>query len=282
MKDLKFATSGIPLSTRPRNTLNGIKRVKELGLGGMELEFVRNVNVSEQMALDLKELARSLGVTLTCHGSYFVNLSSAEKEKRGASIQRILAAARRAWLSGAYSLTFHAAFYQKTEPRKVYENVKNALREITEMLQSESNKIWIRPETTGKPTQFGTVDEIVSLSQELEQVMPCIDFSHLHARSNGKMNSYQEFSSVFEKVEASLGRKALKEMHCHVSGIAYSEKGERHHLNLKESDFNYMELLRAFKDFNAAGVLVCESPNIEEDALLLKKEFESLKQEPKP
>ena len=280
MKELKFATAGIPLSTQPRDTLNGIKRVKELGLDGMELEFVRNVNVSEQTAPKIRELSRSLGVTLTCHGSYFINLNSAESEKREASIQRILAAARRAWQAGAYSLTFHAAFYQKTEPKKVYENVKGALLKITKTLKSEDNKIWVRPETTGKPTQFGTVEEIISLSQELEQVMPCIDFSHLHARSNGKMNSYQEFSSVLEKVEAGLGKKALKEMHCHVSGIAYSEKGERNHLNLKESDFNYVELLRAFRNFNAAGVVVCESPSIEGDALLLKRAFESVKKEP--
>jgi len=276
MKELKFATAGIPLSTQPRETLNGIKRVKELGLTGMELEFVRNVNVSEQLALKAKELAHSLGVTLTCHGSYFINLNSAEKEKREASIQRILAAARRAWQSGAYSLTFHAAFYQKTDPKKTYENVKESLGKIVETLKSENNKIWVRPETTGKPTQFGTLEEIISLSQELPQVMPCIDFSHLHARSNGKMNSYKEFSSVFEKLEAGLGKKALKEMHSHVSGIAYSEKGERNHLNLKESDFNYVELLRVFGDFNAAGVVVCESPSIEGDALLLKREYSKL------
>ena len=276
MRELKFATAGIPLSTQPRETLNGIKRVKELGLAGMELEFVRNVNVSEQLALKAKELAHSLGVTLTCHGSYFINLNSAEKEKREASIQRILAAARRARQSGAYSLTFHAAFYQKTKPKEAYENVKESLGKIVEILKSESNKIWVRPETTGKPTQFGTLEEIIALSEELPQLMPCIDFSHLHARSNGKMNSYKEFSSVFEKLEAGLGKMALKEMHCHVSGIAYSEKGERNHLNLKESDFNYIELLRAFRDFNAAGVVVCESPSIEGDALLLKSEYSKL------
>ena len=106
--------------------------------------------------------------------------------------------------------------------------------------------------------------------------MPCIDFSHLHARSNGKMNSYEEFSSALEKAESALGRKALKELHCHVSGIEYSEKGERKHLNLKESDLNYVELLRALKEFGCAGVIVCESPSIEGDALVLKKAYVGL------
>lgn len=273
MKGLLFATAGIPLSTKPYNTINGIKRVRELGLDAMELEFVRNVNVSKELAPQIKKTAQENNLALTCHGSYFINLNSLEKEKRQASKKRVLDAARRAWECGAFSLTFHAAFYQKIEPAKVYDTVKNALKEIVEELKKEKNSIWIRPETTGKAAQFGSLKEIVSLSQELEQVMPCIDFSHLHARYNGKMNSYDEFCSTLGLVERELGKRALKEMHCHVSGIEYSEKGERHHLNLKESDFNYKELLKAFREFKCAGVVVSESPSIEGDALLLKKEY---------
>jgi len=273
MKKLRFATAGIPLSTEPRSTLDGIKRVRELGLDGMELEFVHNVNISKEFAPKVKKLAAELDVSLTCHGSYFVNLNSQEKEKIKASTQRILAAARRANECGAYSVTFHAAFYQKTEPKKVFENVKSELQKITSTLKAEGNKIWVRPETTGKPSQFGTVEEIVSLSQELGQVLPCIDFSHLYARSNGKFNSFEDFSSVFELMEKDLGKSSLKELHCHVSGIEFTEKGERKHLILEESKFNYVELLRAFREFNCAGVVVCESPSIEDDALRLKSAF---------
>ncbi len=98
----------------------------------------------------------------------------------------------------------------------------------------------------------------------------------MHARSAGKLNSYEEFYNVLEILEKELGKKALKEMHVHVSGIEYSAKGERYHLNLKDSDFKYKELLKALKEFNCKGVVISESPNIEEDALLMKKCFEEL------
>ena len=39
---------------------------------------------------------------------------------------------------------------------------------------------------------------------------------------------------------------------------------------------NYKDLLKAFKKFDVKGVLVCESPNIEGDAQLLKAYYESL------
>jgi deoxyribonuclease-4 len=43
---------------------------------------------------------------------------------------------------------------------------------------------------------------------------------------------------------------------------------------LKDSEFRYEELLKALKEFKVKGVVICESPNIEEDALLMKKTFE--------
>ena len=56
----------------------------------------------------------------------------------------------------------------------------------------------------------------------------------------------------------------------------YTQKGERKHLNLEESDMNYKDLLKAMKQFNVKGAVVCESPNIEDDAQLLKNYYLSL------
>ena len=73
-----------------------------------------------------------------------------------------------------------------------------------------------------------------------------------------------------------LGKSFLKNLHCHVSGIEYTNKGERKHLFLKDSDLKYKELLMALKEMDCRGIIVCESPNIEDDALLLKKTFEEI------
>ena len=140
-------------------------------------------------------------------------------------------------------------------------------------MKKENNNIWVRPETTGKETQFGNVDEILQLSQELDNVMPCVDFAHFHARTNGKYNTYKEFASILEAIEKKLGKKGLENMHMHITGIAYGPKGEKNHLTLKESDLKYRELLKALKDFKVKGIAISESPNIEEDALLMKKVY---------
>jgi len=275
-KELLFGTAGIPLSTEPRSTENGIKRVKELKLGCMELEFVQSINISREKAPQIKAVAEKAGVELTVHAPFFVNLNAQERPKYHASVSYIYSSTKIGFLCGANSVVFHAGFYMKQEPKSVFEKIRLGVKEIEEKMKEHGIKIWLRPETTGKATQWGSIEEIVSLSEEFEHVLPCVDFSHLHARSIGKNNSLEEFNSNLSLIENKLGKKALQEMHIHVSGIEYSDKGERKHLILKESDMNYKALMQSLRDFKVKGWLISESPNLEEDALLLKKTFGKL------
>ena len=281
LRTLRFGPAGIPLSTKKRSIIEGIKRVRELGLDAMELEFVRGVTVSEDKAPEVKKISEQYGVLLTCHAQYYINLNSPEEAKVRASVERLLKAARVAAASGAWSLCFHAAYYMKREPAPVYERVKKYLKRVVDTLVDEGYEIWIRPETTGKPSQFGTLDEVLRLSQELEYVLPTIDFAHMHARTGGRINSYEEFSEVLARVEEALGREGLDNMHIHVSGIEYGDRGERRHINLDESDFDYRGLVRALVDFKVRGVLISESPNLEGDALLVKRIYLSCKRKGK-
>ena len=275
MKQLHFGTAGIPLSTQPRNTTEGIKWLKQLGLSAMELEFVRSVNIKEEQAPAIKSLAAQEGIILTSHGQYYINLNAIEKGKREASIKRTLNAARIAALFGAWSVCFHAAFYMGKPKEVAYNRVKEAFLKVRKALQEDGLEIWLRPEIGGKQVQFGGLEELLALSAELEGVQPCVDYAHLHARDGGRNNSYTEFAHSLERIEAVLGKEALKTMHIHCEGITYGPKGEKSHVNLEESDLNYPELVRAWKDFAVQGVVISESPNIEKDALLLQKTYQT-------
>lgn len=277
MAGLIFGTGGVPHSSnKPNSTIDGIRRVAELGLGCMELEFVQGVRMGEAGASLVAEIAAREGIKLSAHAPYFINLNAHEPEKIRASQGRILQTARIASICRAESIVLHTAFYLGDPPEETYSNVKKYLAEIVHQLKQETNRVWIRPEVMGKPSQFGTIEEICNLSIELEGIVPCIDFAHWHART-GAFNSYPEFASILQEVEERLGRVALDNMHIHASGIAYGNKGETKHLNLKESDFQYAELLQALKDYDAKGMVICESPNLEEGALLLQETYNLLK-----
>jgi deoxyribonuclease-4 len=273
---LLFGTGGVPVSAKSRSTEAGIERIAELGLGCMEIEFVHGVRMSPQVAVSVGELAVRKRVVLTAHGPYFINLNAVEPEKVHMSKERILQTARIAALFGARSITFHAAFYLKSTPAETYTAVKRHLEEVVNTLRREGNKVTISPEVTGKPSQFGTLEELLQLSNEIEGVAFCLDFSHWHART-GKANSYQEFLDILDQIERKLGRQGLDNMHIHLSGIAYGNKGEIKHLMLPDSDFKYAELLKALKERRVKGVVVCESvPYLEKDALLLQQTYQAL------
>jgi deoxyribonuclease IV len=274
MRGLLFGTGGIPLSSnKPKNAINGIKRLAELGLGCMELEFVYGVRMTDAEAAQIATAAQKARIKLTAHAPYYINLNAHENDKLVASQERLVQTARVASLCGASDVAFHAAFYMKDSPADVFNNVKRLLTGITAEVRKQNKYLWLRPELMGRHSQFGSLEELLKLCSEVEGLAPCIDFAHLHART-GKINSYYEYKSVLNQVEKNLGRAALDNLHLHVSGINYNSKtGEIMHLNLKEADLHYMELLQALKEVDANGVVICESPNLEEDALNLQETY---------
>ena len=273
MTGLLFGTGGVPRSAaRPRGVLNGIKRVAELGLGCMELEFVYGVRMSDSEADQVANTARNLKVKLSAHAPYYINLNAHEHEKLISSQDRLLQTARVASLCGASNIVFHPAFYMKDDPGEVYTRVKQILVGVVAEARKTNQYLWLRPELMGKGSQFGNLEELLNLCSEVPGLAPCIDFAHLHARA-GKYNSYYEFKAALNQIEKKLGRAYLDNMHIHLSGIHYTKAGESSHLNLRESDMNYTELSRALKEQDAKGTVICESPSLEDDALHLQETY---------
>ncbi len=271
---MKFGTAGIPNCSKERSTIGGIKTIKELGLDAMEVQFVRGVKMTPETAKNVKTVAESLGIELSVHAPYYINLNAEDDRKLEDSVRRLMDTVRIGGLF-AKNIVFHPGYYLKSSKDSAYRRIKNSLRSVLEFVEQKGLDVNLRPETTGKPTQFGDLDETLNLCQELG-LKPCIDFSHLHARMRGAVNSYEEFLRILERIEDVLGKEALKDMHIHVSGIEYGLRGEKRHLNLRESDFRYEDLLRALKDFKAEGTIIVESPNLEEDAIMLKRVWKEL------
>ena len=266
----------MPLSTGKGGYSEALNILQNIGLDGMEVEFVHGVRMTDETRKFLKETAKEKNLILTAHGPFYINLNSKEEEKVEASVQRIIDTANATNDFGGYSITYHAAFYMGKDKETVFEQVKTQTQKIIEVLNKNNIKMWIRPETTGKGTQWGDYEEIIKLSKEFEQVLPCVDFSHIHARTGGEYNTYDEFCKILDRIGTELGDFALNNFHAHLAGIDYTAKGEKRHLILEDSDMNYKDLLKAMKEFGVKGALVCESPNIETDTKILKDYYMSL------
>lgn len=273
---LHFACPGTPASTpASAGTLKGLERCKELGITAMELEWVQTVPKNVEHIEAIGQKAKNLGIVLTIHAPYYVNLNAKDPSILAASKKRILATLTMGQICGAKSVCVHPAFYLGMDPQEVYENVRRATDEIMKQKQKFFPDVNLAYETMGKPTQFGTLEEVLKLSKEFG-IYPCVDSAHMHARSNGAWNSTKEWEEIFDIYEKYLGKTALLNMHLHFSGIAYGPKGEKHHLPMNESDARWKEFLTVLKKRKIGGILVIESPVQEEDVLLLAKAYTKL------
>lgn len=274
---LHFAVAGVPLSTpAPGGTVKGLEHAHKLGITAMELEWVQRVPPNEERMFEIRETATRLGMRLTCHGPYYINLNSQEADKLAASKKRILDALKMSELAGVKSVCIHPAFYQGMDPAKAYENVRRAMDDIMSSRAKVFPNVNLGLETMGKQTQFGTLEEVLKISKEFD-IYPVVDPAHLHARYNGAINSTKEWNEMLDVYEKYLGKASLKNMHMHFSGIAYGLKGEKHHLPLQESDAKWEDFLKVLKKRKVEGSLVCESPLLEKDTLLMQKTFAKLK-----
>jgi deoxyribonuclease IV len=272
MEKLIFGISGLPIGDGKQKFTykSGITYLKSLGLNAMELVFVRSVNVTDKNKDEILNEKKDNDFYLSAHGSYFINLNADEIEKQEQSIERIIKGAQALHKVDGRSLIFHPGFYLKDSKEETFNTIKENLKKLPYF------GVDYRLETTGKGTQFGHFKELVAICKEIEHCKLCIDFSHIHARENGGLKHYEDFAAILDYINSQLGREALIDLHIHMAGINYGLKGEKNHLPFEESDFNYIACLTALKDFDVKGCVICESPVLEKDALLLQETYNRL------
>ncbi|MEM2138411.1 MAG: TIM barrel protein [Candidatus Anstonellaceae archaeon] len=272
--DVRFGPAGIPIETPGEGgTAAGIAYCRRLGLSAMEVEFVHGVNMKEEKAREAGEIARKNDVKLSCHAPYYINMCAKEKPKIHASINYIVATAQAAEWLGASPIVIHTGFYMErpvSECKKlVYETYENCL---AEMEQRKIKGVVLGAELTGKKSAYGNLEEIIDLAQHfgLKQVAPVIDYAHFHAREKN-LKTKEDYLAILERVEKGLGSEAAKNFHCHFSGIEFSDRGERNHLPVASNSPPFEPLASAWKENGWSGTVICESPLIEKDALVLQR-----------
>jgi len=263
-KLLKQPVTGVP------------KYLRAEGLDSFEYQMVRwgpKPQIRQEMAEQLGKNSADLDTWLTAHGSYFINLTSANKETLEASKRRLLACVTGAYWMGAHIVVFHPGSYGGRPPKQVFENCAKAMEEVVEKMRSFGiTKVHLAPEMMGKPSQFGSVEEVLALCERVDLTEPNLDWAHLHARDHGRFKTIDDVGKVMDQIEKKLGTDALKNLHCHYSHIEFTDKGERRHHNLDRTeygpDFRFIAKLVAERGLNP--VIACETPNLDLDAQKLR------------
>ncbi len=246
-----------------KGPVDAVERVASLGLSALEVQFVRQAKMAEEKATALGERAKELGVLLSAHAPYYINFNSSNETTVTKSDEWVLKSVRLASLMGARIVVVHAAAYAGKKPAKATQEVLKGVKRCRKVMESESiGDVLIGLETMGKKGSWGTLDEISDVMDEVEGVVPVVDFGHMHARSGGGLRSAEDFLAILDKA----GEMSEGHLHCHYSCIEYTEAGERRHLDLKTKQPDFDLFADAIRSWKGSITIVSETPTPVEGA----------------
>ena len=269
MVNVRFGPAGRPINYSG-SAKDACSYIKAEGLNAYEYQATYGVKISQSSAHDLKLNSEKEDVLVSMHAPYYLNLSSNKDDVIERSIKRLVQAAKASEWMGAYRIVFHPGFYTGYTSGEAMYRCKYSIEKIIEEVERMGIKNYcFAPETTGKKSQLGNLDEIIEICRSYEHFEPTVDIAHVYARSGGKLNTKQEYGQIFQKLEDELG---IKSLHTHFTHIEYTNAGERKHHIL--SDENYGPPLKPFiEEIVECGwkiTVICESPLIDQDALKMK------------
>ncbi len=279
----KFGPAGNSISFTAmgyKGSLQVPEYIEKMGLDAFEHQCGRGVNIGTEKAKELGILAKDKGITLSLHAPYYISMSSVEEEKRLNSINYILASARAVNAMGGDRIVVHTGSCGKISREYALELAIDTMKLALKALDDENlGHIHICPETMGKVNQLGTLDEVLSLCELDERLIPCIDFGHLNARDLGSLKEYSDFDNIFIAIKNRLGEERMKSFHSHFSKIEYTTGGEKKHLTFEDKVFgpDFEPVLEICAKRDCSPVFICESDGTQaEDAKQMKDYYSKL------
>ncbi|RLF17014.1 MAG: deoxyribonuclease IV [Thermoprotei archaeon] len=276
----RFGPAGRPINYKgPTEKIPEYLKTQE-GLDAFEYQAVRGVRISKEKAEELGNNAKEFDVLLSLHAPYAINLSSSSEETRKASIERLVLSMQAAQWMGARIVVFHPGYYGKFSKEEALELCITALKEVNERASSLGIKhVFLGPETMGKLSQVGSVEEIITMCENVPNAVPVIDWAHIHARTGGSLRRKDDYLKILDIIEKRLGSDVVSNLHCHFTKVEFTKKGERRHRRLDEEGYgpDFEILATIIVEHGYSFTIISESPVLDKDAIVMKSILERIK-----
>ena len=281
----RFGPAGNSESFPYKSSLDAPAWLAGLGLDLYEYQCGKGVNIGEETARKLGDKARQVGITLSLHAPYFINLANPDPESLKKTTGYILSACRAADWIGAERVTVHPGALMKRTRREAQDIALKAMVEVLKAVDGEGyGHISLCPETMGKINQLGDLDEVLELCTLDERLIPCVDFGHLYARSLGADEGAEACMRMLDRMKEVLGEERASQFHSHFSRIEFTPKGgEKCHRTFEDSGGfgpDPEPLMEELAKRGWSPTIICESAGTQaEDALTMKRIYTAFREQ---
>ncbi len=265
----RFGPAGFPMGCPKEEAFDYLHKLK---LGAMEYQAVRRVPTKLDKLMEIGKQAKEKDIVLTLHAPYAINLASKEEDKILKSVERLYLSAKAAEAIGATHVTFHPGYYSGRSPDEALRLATKALAGLVLRLKDENIRVELGPETTGKPSQLGSLDEVLRMAEEIDGIWPTIDFAHIHAREGGSVKGREDYAKILDEIEGRLSTLDGLVVHFTEVELTASGKGERMHHELGSGyGPDFRPLAEEMVEREVKWLVISESPLLEEDSLKMKR-----------
>lgn len=243
-----------------------ITEISPKGVDAFEIGFA--YGVPEVFPEEYLKCAEDCHVKLSGHLPFWINLGNLDNLKKNIN-----------YLSSGFHLAeqmkatvvFHLGFYGKNDYESIHRNILKCFDAVLQKIPLKNGRIGI--ETTGKQKAVGTVDEIIRIVNDLAHpcIVPVVDWSHLYARSNGRVG--KDLESCLSVIRLLQNHCSAKLDYFHGGSVSFQNGNEQKHIsarNLAPSMLLVQEALEKTKISDYT--LIIESPDSINDIKWLRGE----------
>jgi deoxyribonuclease-4 len=246
------------------------------GLNAYEYQCSRGVNIGEEMAKRLGVLCAERNIRLSIHAPYYINLSTSDQDLKVKTMGHLLKSLTTAQLMGARVVVFHPGSGSGRDRWELMAAAKTLFKEVLARAEAKGlSGILLAPETAGKRNILGSLEEVLELCELGNQVVPAVDFGHLHAVSGGKFTDKKVYDRVFDLIVERLGRDYAQNLHIHFSPVEFTSAGEKKHRTALETNFgpDFTPLAELLAERNLTPTIICESAGRQAEDVMIYRDI---------
>ena len=227
--DVAFAAAGLS------HTVEVPAFIKANGLDIFEYSFGRGVRLTKDTARKIGDAFRAEGIGISVHAPYFINFAGEDPVKLRATFGYLFSSLDALTLLGGDRAVFHPGSPLGSPRKEAMDRLLASMNAfMEEFYLGGYEDRYVCAETMGKINQLGDLDEIIEIVNVADNVLPCIDFGHLNARTYGSLKGKDDYRAVLDRLIDGVGEKKVKNMHVHFSKIEYGKGGEIRHLTFDD------------------------------------------------
>ena len=226
-------------------------------------------NFKELIALG--HMGAELDVQLSMHTPYYMDLTSGN-ELTHKSIDSIRWAGMLTNQMNGNMVISHLGLYGNMSKKEAFETITENVTGIMDWWKKNEIKPRLGFETSGRQEVFGSVEELLELCDNVEGIVPVINFAHVHARQSGTLREQQDFAELFDKVRS----QVKGHYYTHFSGVEHEAGNEKRVTPIKKGDLRFEPLAEFLVEENPDCTIISSSPLLEHDAMYMKVIYERI------